>query len=74
MDDVFDNISFLHATCLKMTGRFDEACKSYLGIEDVFKRNISGQLVSLLWGMILIPLSEERKPIADHFHYLNEYL
>ena len=41
-DDVFDNISFLYASCLKMTGNFDAACKSYMAIEEVFKRNLSG--------------------------------
>ena len=67
-------ISVIYATCLKMTQKLDEAAKVYTSLEDNFKRNTARDLVGLLWGLILIPLSEERKVQADHVMYLKEYL
>ena len=35
---------------------------------------MSQDIIALVWGLILIPLSDDRKRIGDHFHYLNEYV
>ena len=70
----YEVICLMHATCLKMCNKLDEASKTYIGLEAHFKRNQARDLVGLLWGLILIPLSEERKVQADHVLYLKEYL
>ena len=44
-----------------MTQNLDEASKVYIGLEDQFRRNQARDIVGLLWGLILIPLSDERK-------------
>ena len=67
-------IGLMHATCLKMCQQLNEASKVYMGLEDHFKRNQARDLVGLLWGLIMLPLSEERKIQADHVLYLKEYL
>lgn len=53
-------INLMHATCLKMCHNYDEASKVYIGLEDYFKRNQARDLVGLLWGLIMLPLEEER--------------
>lgn len=70
----YEIVCLLYATCLKMNKNLDEAAKVYIGLEDHFKRHQARDLVGLLWGLILIPLSEERKVQADHCTYLKEYL
>ena len=57
-----------------MCQQLNEASKVYMGLEDHFKRNQARDLVGLLWGLIMLPLSEERKIQADHVLYLKEYL
>ena len=57
-----------------MTKNLDEASKAYVSLLDKFRRNNSRQTVSLMWGAILIALSNDRKQIAEHYHNLNEYL
>ena len=70
----YDVITLIRATCLKMTKNLDEASKAYVSLLDKFRRNNSRQTVSLMWGAILIALSNDRKQIAEHYHNLNEYL
>ena len=69
-----DLIDFIKATCLKMTNNLKESCSIYCKLEDEFQRSLSRDLISLLWGLVLIPLSDDRKLIADHYNYLQEYL
>lgn len=57
-----------------MTKNLDEASKAYVSLLDKFRRNNARQTVSLMWGAILIALSDDRKQIAEHYHNLNEYL
>lgn len=57
-----------------MTGNFSDACKAYNCLEPEFQRNMAVDLGTLVWGLILIPLSDDRKRIGDHFHYLMEYM
>lgn len=56
-----------------MTGNLAEACRRYNYLEVELQRNMSRDLSTLVWGLILIPLSDDRKRIGDHFHYLREY-
>ena len=70
----YEVICFVHATCLKRTQNLEEASKCYQYLEDRFKKNNARDVVKLLWGLILIPLSNERKTTADHYIYLKEYL
>ena len=70
----YDKINFLKAVCLKMTNGLDLAAKTYSQLESIFRRNISKELISLVWGVVLIPLSEDRKLVIDHFANLQEYL
>ena len=67
-------ISFIQATCLKMTNQLSDAKNAYVGLEENFKREQSKGLVNLLWGLLQVPLSNNRKVIADHYLYLKEYL
>ena len=57
----YEVVCLMHATSLKMMNKLDEASKVYTGLEDHFKRNQANGIIGLLWGLILIPLSEERK-------------
>ena len=70
----FSIISFIHASCNKMTGHMREASNSYICLEEEFQRTTRRDLVGLLWGLVLLPLSDDRKLIGDHYHYLCEYL
>lgn len=49
---------FVHATCLKNTRRLDESSKAYYHLEDYFVRERKQDFKLLLWGTILIPLSD----------------
>lgn len=64
----------MYATCLKLTHRLDEASKAYIYLEDHFVKERRTEFKKLLWGSILIPLSDERKVIADHWINIKEYL
>lgn len=57
-----------------MTGNLSEANKSYSCLEEVYRIRIKHDMKTLVWGLILIPLSDDRKRISDHFHYLYEYI
>ena len=57
-----------------MTQNSEMACKAYQQLEDRFKANIALDMKRLLWGLILVPLSRERKIVADHVSYLKDYL
>ena len=57
-----------------MTSNLVEAAQSYVGLDEHFKRRMSKDLVALMWGLVLIPLTDDRKRIADHYIYLQEYL
>lgn len=70
----YDVITFIRATCLKMTKNLDEASKTYVNLYDTFRRNNARQTVSLMWGALLVALSDDRKQIADHYHNIHEYL
>ena len=65
---------FVYATCLKKTQRLAEASKAYMFLEDHFIRERRQDFKKLLWGSILIPLSDERKVVADHWIGIKEYL
>ena len=67
-------IDFITATCLKMTMNHSDASKAYINLEVQFKKRLSTDLRNLLWGLILVPLSDDRKVIADHFTNVKEYL
>ena len=67
-------IDFITATCLKMTMNHSDASKVYINLEVEFKKRLSADLRNLLWGLILVPLSDDRKVIADHFTNVKEYL
>ena len=69
----FNIISFIQSSCLKMTGNFADANNSYNCLEAEFQRRMSRDLIELVWGLVLIPLSDDRKRVSDHFHYLHEY-
>ena len=56
-----------------MTGNFADANNSYNCLEAEFQRRMSKDLIELVWGLVLIPLSDDRKRVSDHFHYLYEY-
>ena len=57
-----------------MTHSLEEASKSYTSLFEVFKRQLGKTIINLLWGMIITPLSNERKLIADHYLNMQEYL
>lgn len=56
-----------------MTGNFADANNSYNCLETEFQRRMSKDLIELVWGLVLIPLSDDRKRVSDHFHYVYEY-
>ena len=66
--------NFVYATCLKCTNRMEDASKTYMQLEDYFMMQRYQDFKNLLWGSILIPLSDERKVIADHWIKIKEYL
>ena len=67
-------ISLIQATCFKQTNALDFACRNYQALEEYFIREQGKYVMTLLWGMILIPLSSERKTQANHYSHLKEYL
>ena len=70
----FDTITFLKAVCLKMTGSLDLSSKTYASMDGLFKRNMAQELVSVVWGVVLTPLSDDRKLVIDHFQNLAEIM
>ena len=70
----YEVTSFVQATCLKMINRNEEASKAYFHLEDHFKRENAKDMMYLLFGSIVVPLSDQRKTVADHWIYLKEYL
>ena len=57
-----------------MTCQFDKAGRNYELLEENFKALRSKDLINLLWGMILIPLSNERKIQEDQYVNMLDYL
>ena len=70
----YDTIQFIYATCNKMTNNRRVASNYYSNLEITFSRNVRKDIISLLWGLVIIPLSNDRKLIGDHYTYLKEYL
>ena len=70
----FEMISVIQATCLKMTQNLDAAGKAYACLEDHFKRSAAKDVVALLWGLVVLPLADDRKAQADHYTNLREHL
>ena len=66
----YNIIHFIHATCLKMTNNLQQSCYNYIQLELEFQQACAKDLITLVWGLVLIPLSDDRKVIADHYHYL----
>lgn len=58
-------MSYLHAICLKILGRFDEAQERYnsYGNARVQVRNL--QYKNLITSLILLPLQKQREKIED---------
>ena len=59
---------------MKETGRLVEATTLYLSLETMFATERSKDLIALMWGCILIPLSSERRAHADHYRNVREML
>ena len=61
----FETINFIKATCLKMQGENDAASKTYKTLDGVFKGKMGIDLIGIVWGLFLTPLSNDRKITAD---------
>ena len=68
----FETVSFITAMCLKMTGHFERSGKAYRCLEVNFRQKRLTDLANYFFGLILIPLQEDRKLMADHLENVQE--
>ena len=52
----------------------DSACKTYMMLEDKTKHEMAFKFKSLIWGLVIVPLTEDRKTFVDHYDELKEIL
>ena len=68
----FETVSFIKAMCLKMTNHFEASGKAYRCLEVQFHQKKLADLANYFFGLILIPLQEDRKLMADHLENVQE--
>ena len=62
----YETVCFIGAMCLKMTNRLDDAGKAYGWLAGHFRQQRLLELANYMFGLVLIPLQEDRKMMADH--------
>ena len=70
----YEVICFIHATCLKKAGHRELAENHYLSLRPIFKRHLVKDLIKKVFGLMLIPLQDNRKLQQDHLKSVAEYM
>jgi len=67
-------VTYMHALCLKINKRYDEAYHSYTKLSDICQKAECNKLKDLACSIILLPLQKSRENIEDIIFNLLEVM